>query len=63
MLYSVVSFCTKNNHALIEGFPKTLKQGISLHSKGLIPEKVIFVNLSKNVLFDVCYKKIKSNNP
>lgn len=50
ILEETVSFCKKNSHALIEGFPKTLSQAIAFQKKAGIPDKVIFVNVDRTRL-------------
>jgi adenylate kinase family enzyme len=56
-----VAFCKKNSHAIIEGFPKTLSQAIAFQKKGSYPDKIIFVNVDKDKLFELCLKKLKAH--
>lgn len=62
ILQETVNFCSKNSHAIIEGFPKTLSQAIAFQKKGKYPDKVIFVNVGKAKLLDLCIKKISAHN-
>ena len=61
ILNEVVKFGKEHPYSIIEGFPKTLAQGISLHRKGCIPNKVIFVNVDDMSLYEHCASKIRQN--
>lgn len=62
LISQIAKFCGSNSHSLIEGFPKSLKQALKIHEKGICPDKVIFVNVEKNLLRSLCKNKIKENN-
>lgn len=62
ILEEVVNFCKKNTHTIVEGFPKTLNQALAFQKKSGIPDKVIFVNVDRAKLKELCFEKLKNEH-
>lgn len=48
LLYKHLQTLQDDQSIIIEGFPKTKLQGISLIQKGIIPDSIVFLNAKEN---------------